>query len=142
MKDPLLDALMRLFSDCLSQRRAQKDEDGTSNSSFGGLPYLEENTYFIRPAHLQSRRIFNPEELLKLSRRSYQFLEKLIQLDLIGEHSLELIINQLLFSDSSFVELDETKWTVQQTLADGLSQDQRAFLNLVLYDQEDNVLQH
>lgn len=144
MKHDLLAKLMGLFDEKLS------DHDDASPSpsalvspiNWGELSAIEENTYFARSANLASKRIFSPQERLKLTKKSYQFLEQLIQLDLIGEYSLELIINQLLFSTSAFVHLDETKWTVEQTLSEGLDKTQQAFLDLVLYDKEDQVLQH
>lgn len=148
MKDTLLEALMRLFDECLSKRQNAPNQDTSVPKhelfplNWGELSHIEKNTYFIRPANLQSKRVFSSEEMIKLTKKSYQFLEQLIQLDLIGEHTLELIINQLLFSHSPFVHLDETKWIVQQTLADSLNTNELAFLNLVLYEKEEGARQH
>ena len=61
---------------------------------------------------------------------------------IISPEALERIVNQLIFSDSRYVHLQETKWTIRNTLADNLAPEQLAFLDLVLYQREDELGLH
>ena len=61
---------------------------------------------------------------------------------MINSATMELIINRLLFSDSRFVSLQETKWMFRHTLAETLTADQLSFLELVLYQKEDRLTLH
>lgn len=102
--------------------------------------YLDEQTLFLKETPTQSIRIFTSEECQKLSKASYQFLIRLIQMEVIASETIEIIINQLLFSDSRFVSLQETKSVIRNALMDDLSHHQLAFLDLLLYQKEDGVL--
>ena len=108
----------------------------------GGTNSIEKNTYFIRDAQPRFKRILCLQERIKFTNKSYKFLEHLIHINLIGEKTFELIMNQLLFSNSEFVSLNETKWVVHQTLSDSLDENQLAFLNVILYQHEDKMTQH
>ena len=55
---------------------------------------------------------------------------------------MEVILTRLLLSESHMVSLQETKWTIRSLLADKLPQDQLAYLDLVLYHQEDAIVRH
>jgi uncharacterized protein Smg (DUF494 family) len=144
MKDNLLEKLMQLFDERLS-KRTEPTQDSTMNHDadlWGELNSIEKNTYFIRDALPRSKRILCLQERIKFTNKSYKFLEHLIHLNLIGEKTFELIMNQLLFSNSEFVSLNETKWVVHQTLSDSLDEHQLAFLNVILYQHEDKMTQH
>ncbi|NYQ86079.1 DUF494 family protein, partial [Escherichia coli] len=54
----------------------------------------------------------------------------------------ESIINQLQFSESRIVTLQETKWTIRNALASSLNEEQLTFLDLVLYQTEDELTIH
>lgn len=147
MKDNLLEKLMQLFDERLSKPTANKaphlDRDTASfPENWGALSNIEDNSYYIKPTNKKSKRIFSPEERLKFTKKTYQFLEKLIQLDLIGERTFEMIVNQLLFSDSDYVKLHEAKWIIHHTLESSLTPQQLAFLNLILFDKEDCLVAH
>ena len=60
----------------------------------------------------------------------------------VTSEMFELIISKLIFSESRFVSLQETKWTIRNTLANSLDVTQLAFLDLVLYHAEDELLLH
>ena len=96
----------------------------------------------FRAAGADSIRVFTPDEALKRTRASHQFLKRLERLGVLSSDLMELIINRLLFSESRFINLQETKWTIRNTLADSLSPDELAFLDLVLYQQEDGLPLH
>jgi Smg protein len=65
-----------------------------------------------------------------------------MQWGIISSETMEVIINQLLFSDSRYVTLSETKWTIRNTLAEHLDAAQLVFLDLVLYRKEDELPSH
>ena len=96
----------------------------------------------FRSAGVDSIRVFTPEEALKFTRASHQFLKRLESLGVLSSDVMELIINRLLFSESRFINLQETKWTIRSTLADTLAPEQLAFLDLVLYQKEDGLPLH
>jgi Smg protein len=79
---------------------------------------------------------------VKLTKASYQFLVRIASLGVFAPELFESIINQLSFSDSRFVLLQETKWTIRSTLASSLDAEQLAFLDLVLYHKEDGLPLH
>ena len=97
---------------------------------------------WFRSADTHSMRVFTLEEEHKLTKASHQFLKRLERLGVLSSDVMELIINRLLFSESRFVNLQETKWTIRSTLADSLGADQLAFLDLVLYQKEDGLPLH
>lgn len=141
MKDSLFEILLNLFEKTLTQLKKDalnadevSKEDGLSPADETG------NNLIIKAQHSDSMRVFTPEEQLKLSKASYQFLMRLCAWEILVPESLELVINQLLFSDSSFIDLRETKWTVRNTLAESLTNEQLAFLDLVLYPNESSSL--
>jgi hypothetical protein len=153
MKKSLIEKLMRLFDQKLStlSSSASKEnpthqehphEDDPAEIVWGDIHRLEHNTVFIKDSHPASLRVLCHQERMKLSRQSLKFLQQLIHLDIIGEHTFELIMNQLLFSDSLVVSLQETKWVVNETLASSLDETQQAFLDLILYQQEDRLIPH
>jgi Smg protein len=79
---------------------------------------------------------------MKLTKASYQFLMRIKSWEFITPEIFELIISKLIFSESRFVSLQETKWTIRNTLANSLDVTQLAFLDLVLYHAEDGLLLH
>lgn len=153
MKDNnLLEMLLTLFEKTLMQLREayvpELPHDQTNNQSSGlevtsteGKKRTLEMLWF-RSANPNSIRVFTPDEALKLTKASHQFLKRLGRLGVLSPDVMELIINRLLFSESRFVNLQETKWTIRNTLADTLSPDQLAFLDLVLYQKEDELPLH
>lgn len=145
MKDSLLEKLMQLFDQSLSKRLKKPKQDimnhneGNHVENWGDLSSIEKNSCFIKGAQSQSKRILCLQERLKFTKKSHQFIEYLMQLDIIGEKTFELIMNQLLFSDSHFISLNEAKWVVHHTLVDSLDEQQLAFLNMILSLPEDNL---
>ena len=96
----------------------------------------------IKESSHAAMRIFSLDEQMKLTKASYQFIVKIGALGVIPTHMMELIMNRLFFSDSRFVSLQETKWTIRSTLAQTLDPVQLAFLELVLYFKEDGLSLH
>lgn len=96
----------------------------------------------VKEASRDALRVFTPEEQMKLTKASYQFLTRLSSWGVISREIMELVINQLLISDSHRVSLQETKWTIRRLLADKLPRNQLAYLDLVLYHQEDAIVRH
>ena len=148
MKDSLFEMLLSLFEKTLAQLKEKGVTEGRgtgdtekhtelSGSSSKGIV-----TELIKTAEHTSMRVFTYDEQMKLTKASYQFLMRLLVWEVIDPEILELVMNQLLFSDSRFVTLEETKWTIRNALVDSLDAEQLAFLDLVLYQKEDEFTLH
>lgn len=146
MKDNLFEMLLGLFEKTLTQLKedasaSENDADSekqadTQDSSLGT------DLVLVRSAHRSSVRVFTHDEQMKLTKASYQFLMRVALWGIVAPDVFELIINQLIFSESRFVTLQETKWIIRSTLASSLDAEQLAFLDLVLYHKEDELLLH
>lgn len=145
MKDSLFELLIRFFAKSLSQLKHShiscdiseiiEDETGNHNN-------IEERNLFLKNAKNTSMRVFTYDEQIKLTKSSYQFLMQLINLNIIRQESMEHIVSQLLASDSHIVTLEETKWVIRNTLANELNANQLAFLDLILYQKEEQISLH
>ncbi|MBA2709044.1 MAG: DUF494 family protein [Tatlockia sp.] len=148
MKDSLFEMLMNFFEKSLSQLKestkstSTKTDTSQTESEHFDLSTLENRTLNLKTPHATAMRIFTCDERLKLTKASYQFLTRLLLWGIIAPETMELIINQLVFSESRFVTLQETKWTIRNSLADSLNPSQLAFLDLVLYQKEDQLPLH
>ena len=148
MKDSFFEMLMNFFEKSLSQIK----ESNTQSTLDQALPFdesethqfdnLESRTIIVRPAKEQAIRVFTVDEQLKLTKASYQFIMRMILWGVIASEIMEQVLNQLLFSESRFVTLQETKWTIRNTLSEYLDKSQLAFLDLVLYQKEDGYTIH
>lgn len=148
MKDSLFEMLLSLFEQTLTQikekhveasRQEGEQETSVEEVASGSQDY---SVKIVRAAHATSMRVFTWDEQLKLSKTSYQFLVRMASWGVINDEVFELIMNRLVFSESHFVGLQETKWAIRQTLADILDAKQLAFLDLVLYHKEDALPLH
>lgn len=145
MKDNLFEMLLNLFEKSLSQlQKNQKSVDEGSAELFDVdfISNEEENALYIKSAQDKSTRVFTYEEQMKLTKASYQFLMRMKLWNIIDIDLFELIINQLLYSDSRIVTVQETKWTIRNVLESNLNEEQLAFLDLVLYQSEDELTVH
>jgi uncharacterized protein Smg (DUF494 family) len=149
MKDSLFEMLMNFFEKSLSQLKesTQATSTKTDNGSqeepdLFNLSTLENRTLALKSPQPTAIRIFTHDEKIKFTKASYQFLIRLQLWSIIAPETMELIINQLVFSESRFVTLQETKWTIRNALADNLNAPQLAFLDLVLYQKEDKLPLH
>ncbi|MBL7480547.1 DUF494 family protein [Legionella bononiensis] len=142
MKDNLFEMLLNLFEKSLNQlQKSHKSNDQ-------GIPELteddeifdtEDQALFIKTAQEKSIRIFTYEEQMKLTKASYQFLMRMKLWGIIDVNLFELIINQLHSSESRIVTLQETKWTIRNVLENHMDEEHLAFLDLVLYQTEDEL---
>ncbi|MBA3537455.1 MAG: DUF494 family protein [Tatlockia sp.] len=148
MKDSLFEMLMNFFEKSLSQLKESTKTTSTKNDTSPAEPELfdlstlENRTLTIKSPQTTAMRIFTGDEKIKFTKASYQFLTRLMLWGIIAPETMELIINQLVFSESRFVTLQETKWTIRNSLADSLNASQLAFLDLVLYQKEDKLSLH
>ncbi|KTC94319.1 DUF494 family protein [Legionella erythra] len=147
MKDSLFEMLMNFFEKSLSQLKESKSQQNTETAQPDGenglaLTTPENRTLVVRPADMNATRVFTVDEQMKLTKASYQFIVRMMLWGVIATETMEQIINQLLFSESRFVTLQETKWTIRNTLAEHLDSAQLAFLDLVLYQKEDELPLH
>ena len=147
MKDNLLEMLMNLFETSLSQLQKnhqaidEKQPEVTDGDEIEGHGQGIEAKYFKSPQH-ESTRIFTYEEQTKLTKAGYQFLKRMKLWGMIDADILELVMNQVLFSDSHVVTLEEVKWTIRNVMVTFLTADQMTFLDLVLYHKEDELIAH
>lgn len=148
MKDNLFEMLLNLFEKTLAQLKenhvATNGNDRSSGEQDSSLNTIESKTEwaFIKSANRHSLRVLTEHEQIKLTKASQQFLMRMARLGIISSETFELILNQLIFSDSRFVSLQETKWAMRSILASDLDSEQLAFLDLVLYQQEDKLQSH
>lgn len=144
MKDNLFEMLLNLFEKTLTQLKESHVSTSESPQPIDHQSARKEEAQavFIRSARSESARIFSEHEQVKLTKASYQFLVRIVSWGVFAPELFESIINQLSFSDSRFVLLQETKWTIRSTLASSLDAEQLAFLDLVLYHKEDGLPLH
>ena len=152
MKDSLFEMLLNLFEKTLAQlkethvsERANEVANEQKADIYASplLPYKSEmQADVLKSAHVNSMRIFTYTEQIKFTKASYQFIMRMSTWGVIAPDALEAIINQLSFSDSRFVTLQETKWVIRNVLAEDLDAEQLAFLDLVLYQREDELPLH
>ena len=144
MKYNLIEMLMNLFEKSLNQLKesqlAQQKDEALANheESESKAP----KALILKSPGDHSMRIFTYEEQIKLTKASYQLLMRLTTLGIIAPEAMEMIINHLMLSESRQVNLNETKWTLRNILGEGLEAHQLAFLDLVLYQKEDNLPIH
>ncbi|KGP64227.1 hypothetical protein EP47_04020 [Legionella norrlandica] len=145
MKDNLFEMLLNLFEKSLNQLQKDhklNDQDAQNQLLEDDLLNTEEQSLFIKSAHKKSTRIITYEEQMKLTKASYQFLMRMKLWNIIDVEQFESIIGQLQFSESRIVTLQETKWTIRNALASNLNEEQLTFLDLVLYQTEDELTIH
>ena len=152
MKDSLFEMLLNLFEKTLAQLKESHLPDRANDEEHDQLadiypstlvaPKIELQAEFIQSAQDHSMRVFTRDEQIKFTKASYQFLMRMMTWGIIDPNAMELIINQLVFSESRFVTLQETKWVIRNILADHLDAEQLAFLDLVLYQREDELPLH
>jgi Smg protein len=150
MKDSLFEMLLGLFEKTLAEIK----ESSSSNSDANGKDDADIHSdtddnqdeviraEIVKSAKDDSIRIFTHHEQMKFTKASYQFLMRMIACEIIHPEVLELIINQMVFSDSRIVTLEETKWNIRNVLSEMLNDEQLAFLDLVLYQKEDKYTVH
>ncbi|MFI4963293.1 MAG: DUF494 family protein [Legionellales bacterium] len=142
MKDNLFEMLLQLFEKSLTQiQKGQNaiDEDPLDILHQEDRFYSREQSLQVKSPQQESTRVCTYEEQMKLTKASYQFLMRSKLWGIIDANGFELIMNQLQFSESRIVTLQETKWTIRNVLAADLNERQLAFLDLVLYQKEDEL---
>ncbi len=148
MKDNFFEMLLNLFEKTLTQLKERHGSTSENNMSGEKKPEThaplngQDRSAWIQSANRDSIRVFNELEQLRLTKASYQFLMRLSSCGVLLPDVFELVINQLMFSTSRFVGLQETKWTIRNTLANNLDAMQLSFLDLVLYHKEDELPLH
>lgn len=157
MKDSsLFDLLLDLFERTITQLKERypqiTEATEASEASLVSEDILKNTELFVIPnkkvavhmalvqsASEKSFRVFTTDERVRLTKMSHQFLQRLVTWGVVSPDMMELILNRLMFSDSHLISLSEVKWTVRNTLAGTLDDEQLAFLDLVLYDKEHGV---
>ena len=145
MKDNLFEMLLHLFDTSLTQlQRSHKSDNPDSQDEINEDEILndEDPSLYVKSAKAKSTRIFTYEEQMKLTKASYQFLMRMKLWNILDVDLFELIITQLYSSESRIVTLQETKWTIRNVLENTLNEEQLAFLDLVLYQSEDELTIH
>lgn len=138
MKDSLFDILFNLFERTLTHLKEAKDPKGVES----GDNRTVLNKVNLKTQAPDSIRIFSESELIRFTKPGYQFLVKIMRAKIIHPAIMEQIIHTLVESDSRFVSLQETKWTLRNKIAGHLDSKDLAFLDLVLYQKEDGLPVH
>ncbi|MGL5741770.1 MAG: DUF494 family protein [Legionella sp.] len=144
MKDNLFEMLLSLFEKSLTQLQeshktaeqevTEETEEESSDS--------EAQVLHLKSQEHTSMRVITYDEQMKLTKASYQFLMRMKLWNILNPRSFEMVLNQLQFSESRIVTLQETKWTIRNSLASSLNEAQLSFLDLVLYQTEDELTLH
>jgi uncharacterized protein Smg (DUF494 family) len=143
MKDNLFELLLNLFETSLDQlQKNHRVVEESAQLQEDARDHLEDQSLYIRSAQHTSTRVFTYDEQMKLTKASYQFLMKMKLWGIVNNDSFELVMNQLLLSDSRIITLQETKWIIRNVLASNFNEEQLAFLDLVLYQSEDELTLH
>lgn len=140
MKENLFELLLSFFEkslDRLKENGLELERIDLAQHSFDEDISTHQEMLYIRDANQQSHRIINDEERLKMTKSSYQFLSRMQQQSVIDSYTFELIMNQILFSDSRIVNLEETKWIVRNILSENMDENHVPFLDLLLYQREE-----
>ena len=145
MKDNLFEMLLDLFETSLTQlQKSHKSADLEAADELNEAEnhVSEEQILSLTLQNEQSTRVLTYDEQIKLTKASYQFLMRMKLWNIVSSESFELIMNQVHYSDSRIVTLQEIKWTIRNVLAVHLDERQLAFLDLVLYQSEDKLTLH
>jgi len=140
MKDNLFEMLMSFFEKTLAQIKDSQSPETSADTAEQNADIHE--VMIVQSAKPTSIRVFTHDEQMKFTKASQQFLTRMMLWGILASEVLEPVITQLLFSESRFVTLQETKWTIRNTLAPNLDAAQLAFLDLVLYQKEDELPLH
>lgn len=144
MKNNLLEILMDFFEQRLTQlaeKKMLKDTMSLSVNQDTSLP-IDNQLLILQQPNTQSLRVFTLGEQTKFTKASYQFIMRMLLWQIIEPVHMELILNQLECSDSTFVTLSETKSTIRYVLADHVDAHTLALLDTILYQEEDRLTQH
>lgn len=147
MKYHFLEMLMQIFEQSLIKMRippiqTEFNNDDDTNTVSSVAPYAHHLSPLITPMNEQSIRVFTDYENKRFTKASYQFLLRMHKLGIIDDAQREEVMNQLLFSDSRYIALEEVKWVIRHVVAPSLDDKKIAFLDLVLYQQEDDIPKH
>lgn len=145
MKDNLFEMLLSLFETSLSQLQedhkpseSESSEDATEEEHSAA----DEQIQHFKLQEQTSTRVFTYDEQVKLTKASYQFLMRMKLWKVIDGQTFEQIMDQVQFSDSRVVTLQETKWLIRSVMSSDLTEEQIAFLDMVLYQAEDELTIH
>lgn len=138
MKDSLFDILFTFFEKRLAHLKQDKTLEARDASEHNTAP----NEVTLREPGCNAMRIFIEPELARFSKASYQFLVRMLRAKIIHPALMEQIIHSLVASDSRYVSLEETKWTMRNKLSTHLSTKDLAFLDLILYQKEEGFSVH
>lgn len=145
MKDNLIEMLYHLFESGLAQINKEHqslEQDSSEPTEADELTEAQSSLLFVNSAQSNSIRVLTPDEQNKLTKASYQFLMRLKLWGIIDEYVFESVFNEILYSNSRIITLQEIKWTIRHILEDQLDEKQLAFLDLVLYQKEDILVKH
>lgn len=155
MKDNWFELMLSFFEKTITHLKERQQEQNTVDTDVQAeleqlSEALLENSPKLVKVHveqfaspkLNSLRVFTPGEQIKLTRASQQFLMRMASWKFLTYESLELIMHRLCFSETRIVSLQETKWAIRNVLSNEMNAEQLAFLDVVLYDKEDNVALH
>lgn len=114
---------------------------GTATTASDTLLGGQQNRVMNAPSS-KGIRVFLPYEKQRMTKASFQFLNRILRYKVLPAEIFEQIIHRLVQSDSQYVCLDETKWIIQHVLAEQFEHKSLAFWDLILYQKEDGHIAH
>lgn len=146
MTDHLFEMLMHFFEKSLVHIKnapsSSASLDNATQTTLDECDDFEFTTQSTDPRDHLAQRVITREEQFRLTKASYQFLMRMTLWSVIDAEIFEQVMTTLVFSQSRIITLQETKWTIRRLLADRMSPSELAFLDLVLYQKEDNMPLH
>lgn len=145
MKENLFELLLNLFEKSLEQIKQctpSIEDAGTADAVEEKSEQEFSNLIEFKLPEKDSERIIIPEERIKMTKAAYQFLIRLNVTEVIGAKHFEQIMNQVLFSDSRIVNLEEMKWLTRNTLENSLDTMQLDVLDNLLFGDAEPITIH
>jgi uncharacterized protein Smg (DUF494 family) len=133
MKDSLFQILLDLFKNSLNQHL--DDEEEQSHEHEIEFEHTAE-PIIVKHARTDSVRVLSTDERTKLSDKSNRFLQQMTQIGLLKSKQTEEVLSKVDLSESHCVSIDELKWIIREVLDNDLSNDELAYLDLILYAEE------
>ncbi len=144
MKTSLFNDLMVLFEQQYGNLSAPENSFAPSTlmDNLEQMDNKDNPVLLIKEARAESTRVFTADERMRFTKASHQFLVRLSMLGIFSVDYVEMVINNLLLSNTKVISLGETKWFIRDFIRNELDSHQLAFLDLVLYQKEDQISIH
>ena len=104
------------------------------------LPKPELETEYLQAATENTIRVYSTEEHRRLDNECRSFLLHLEHIGLLSSIHRELVIEKIMFSDNTYLVLEELKWIILEILAHNASEVDTVFLEEVIFHDSPQML--